>query len=138
MQANDCPWSTYERPTPPGHSLPFSILLALKIIEDVAVVAVLVLGAGFLASVAESGGDLAADASSAHRRFLFFALVMVVEIGFLTGVWMKKKWGAFGHVLFTMFAAVWTLHAAGPCVLATLALDGILTWTILVKWSSFE
>jgi len=69
---------------------------------------------------------------------VFFAFLLVVELGFLTGVWMKRKWGALGHVLFSALGAAAVLSSVGPCIAPALVLDALLTLMILAKWPSFE
>ena len=117
-----------------------SVVLLLTILRSVAVVTVLVLGAGYVAGLGRSGGSLsAAFANTAHNVLLFLALVTVVELLFLTGVWMQKKWGALGFVLLTVASALLALRSTGWFVLlAPVGWDSFLALIIVARWQSFE
>jgi hypothetical protein len=139
MQHDDYAWSGgHDSFSRGAHSLPFSILLVVKILEDIAVLSLLVLAAGLLAGAARSGGEFGDFAGRTHGTLLFLAFVLAVELGFLTGVWMKKKWGALGHVLFSAVGATAALSSAGPWIAPALFLDALLTIMILAKWPTFE
>jgi hypothetical protein len=132
--------SPFPSPSPaPAPSAFFIAVLVMKILSDTAALSVLVLGAAYIAGLGRIGGVSAAVANSGHNVLLFLAFVVAVELGFLAGVWMGKKWGAMGYVLLTTLATLVAIRSSGwPLLMGPLSCDALLALLIVSKWHSFE
>jgi nitrate/nitrite transporter NarK len=143
MQAGSYEWSlsgSSSRAPYPARGPLFVAVLFLHMLGDAAVLSAFVVGAGYLARPGRFGGIISDEiAHTGHNAFLFLALLLAVELGFLTGVWMGKKWGALGYVLLSAATCLVASRASeGAWLVAPGGWNGLFALVIVSKWKSFE
>ncbi len=116
--------------------------LALATAGNVILASVLVLFAGAIAGAGhvDRGLDPAADAAAAlaNRLTLFLALIAAVNVAFLTGVWMWKKWGVYGYAMVSAIGMLAGMRVVPASAVTSLAWAFIVTTLIALKWRHFE
>jgi hypothetical protein len=143
MQAGSYEWSlagsSSRAPDHAGGPL-FVALLFLHMLGDAAALSAFVVGAGYLARPGRFGGLVPDEmANKGHAIFLFLALVLAVELAFLTGVWMGKKWGALGYMLRSTATCLVAWRASGRgWLVAPGGWNALFALMIVSKWKSFE
>jgi hypothetical protein len=116
--------------------------LLLSMFGNIILCGVLVIMAGIFAGVehADDGLNPGADyaARMVHNAMLFLALLAVVNLVFLTGAWMWKKWGVYGYGLVSCLGMLVALKIAPASAMLNVVWGGIVTALVASKWRHFE
>ncbi len=103
---------------------------------------VAVMAAGYFAGMDAADPALdparAASIRSAQHAFHVAALLIVMRLAALTGVWMWKKWGVYLYATISAAALLLAYRTAPTTTIANLVVGVIVVGIIVPRWHMFE
>jgi len=137
MQPDSPLWRAPDvRPPPPRGAL--GLLVGLRLVGSVFFIVLLIIAAGLMQRLAAQGVD---GAAAAHKKLLFLTFLVTLELVFVTGIWMWKKWGVYGVALLSVFGVVVGLSGTAMSKVGSmtgLVFDVLLMLLIAARWTDFE
>jgi hypothetical protein len=120
-----------------------SSFIALGALGNIAMcIGLLFMGAA-TSGLAKERDDMLNPGASAEMKHLsvifhFMALIALVNVVFLTGAWMWKKWGVYGYGGFVLFGGLIGAQAASAMSAGSVMWGLIVVGIVASKWKDFE